>query len=69
MAIWPWASLWERQGQDIAEFPHMAAWLDRVGSRPAVQAGRAVAARTARKNVAVGHSTRRSILFGQRARH
>ncbi len=43
MAIWPWASLWEGQEQDIAKFPHMADWLERVASRPAVKAGRAVA--------------------------
>ena len=43
MAVWPWASLWEGQEQDIGKFPNMAAWLDRVGSRPAVQAGRSLA--------------------------
>ena len=32
MAIWPWASLWNGQEQDIDEFPNMAAWLERVGS-------------------------------------
>ena len=30
MAIWPWASLWEGQKQNIADFPNMAGWLDRV---------------------------------------
>ncbi|QHQ34279.1 glutathione S-transferase N-terminal domain-containing protein [Algicella marina] len=43
MAIWPWACLWEGQEQDIARFPHMEAWLNRVGERPAVQKGKAVA--------------------------
>ncbi len=43
MAIWPWACLWEGQQQDIARLPNMAAWLERVGSRPAVQKGRALA--------------------------
>ena len=43
MAIWPWANRWEGQQQDIDRFPHMKAWLDRVGARPAVQAGRAIA--------------------------
>ena len=42
MAIWPWANGWENQQQDIDRFPHMKAWLERVGARPAVQAGRAV---------------------------
>ena len=44
MAIWPWASLWEGQEQDIGKFPNMHAWLGRVGGRPAVVRGRAVAA-------------------------
>ncbi|MFQ8430351.1 glutathione S-transferase N-terminal domain-containing protein [Amaricoccus sp. W119] len=39
MAIWPWARGWEKQQQDIADWPNMGAWLDRVGERPAVQAG------------------------------
>ena len=34
-----WASLWERQGQDIGEFPHLAAWIERVTARPAVKTG------------------------------
>ncbi|MHC0053216.1 glutathione S-transferase N-terminal domain-containing protein [Actibacterium sp. D379-3] len=44
MAIWPWASLWEGQEQVLDDKPHMARWLDAVGSRPAVQKGRAVSA-------------------------
>ncbi len=44
MSIFGWASLWEGQQQDIKDFPHMEAWLKRVGDRPAVIAGRAVAA-------------------------
>ncbi len=43
MAVWPWASLWEGQEQDIGQFPNMRAWLERVGRRPAVIRGRAVA--------------------------
>lgn len=44
MAIWPWAHLWKRQEQEISDKPHFAAWIDRVGQRPAVIRGRAVAA-------------------------
>ena len=44
MAIWPWARGWENQQQDIARFPHMKAWLDRIAARPAVAEGQAVAA-------------------------
>ena len=44
MAVWPWASLWEGQQQDLAEFPNMAAWLERCGAREGVIQGRALAA-------------------------
>ncbi len=40
MAIWPWASLWKRQHQDINLFPHVKDWLARCGSRPGVEKGR-----------------------------
>ena len=39
MAIWPWARRWQAQEQDIAKFPNMARWIDRIAERPAVQAG------------------------------
>jgi GST-like protein len=66
MAIWPWASLWEGQQQDIAKFPHMAAWLDRMYDRPAVKAGRAVA-KELRGNLQ-DNKKAQSVLFGQKAR-
>lgn len=43
MAIWPWASLWEGQQQTLEDKPHLARWLDLVGSRPGVIAGHALA--------------------------
>ena len=63
MAIWPWACLWEGQEQDIEGFPNMAAWLDRVGSRPAVREGKAVA-----EELRGGPPDKRArkILFGQK---
>ena len=39
MACVGWASRWERQGQDINEFPHLKRWLETVLARPAVQRG------------------------------
>jgi GST-like protein len=44
MAIWPWASLWKGQEQTLDDKPNLARWLKSVGDRPAVQAGRALAA-------------------------
>ena len=32
MAVWPWI-LPEHQGQDMSHFPHLTAWLERVGSQ------------------------------------
>jgi len=39
MAIYPWVVPYARQGQDIAKFPSIEAWLARVGERAAVKAG------------------------------
>ena len=39
MAIWPWAKGWEGQQQTLDDKPHFAAWLDRVGARPATAKG------------------------------
>ena len=64
MAVWPWASLWEGQEQDIGKFPKMAEWLKRVGDRPAVQAGRALA-EDKRSNISNERAAQK-ILFNQR---
>lgn len=37
-----WAKLWERQGQDISELPHLKRWLETMLARPGVQAGLAI---------------------------
>jgi GST-like protein len=64
MAIWPWARGWENQEQDLARFPNMAAWLERVGARPAVQAGVALAA-DRRSDLSTDRAAQR-VLFGAR---
>ncbi|MEM9146696.1 MAG: glutathione S-transferase N-terminal domain-containing protein [Pseudomonadota bacterium] len=66
MAIWPWAQGWQRQDQDIAEFPHMKAWLDRMWARPAVQTGRKLGEEY-RSNLSDDKEAQK-VLFGQRAR-
>ncbi|MCI2399327.1 glutathione S-transferase N-terminal domain-containing protein [Aliiroseovarius subalbicans] len=50
MACWGWASMWEGQEQTLDDKPHLARWLEEVSARPAVIAGRAVAAE-ARSNL------------------
>jgi len=61
MACWPWVTHHERQGQDLANFPHVARWYAAVGARPAVQ--RAVRLGHERHADAVGHTH----LYGQTA--
>ena len=67
MASYPWARLWERQGQDIASFPHMRRWLAANEARPAVQRGLAVNAADRKKNDLTDPGVQ-AVLFGQRAR-
>ncbi len=64
MAIWPWAILWEGQQQDISDKPHFSRWLDLVGSRPAVQKGKALAEEK-RANLQ-GNKAAQKVLFGKR---
>lgn len=68
MAIWPWI-LPEGQGQDLADFPHLKAWVDRVYARPAVKAGRALGKDLARRLDEDSEDMKkaRDVLFGQKA--
>ena len=45
IATWPWASRWEWQGVDLADFPNVKSWYVRVAERPGVQKGYDVPAR------------------------
>jgi GST-like protein len=67
MASYPWARLWERQGQDITPFKNMQRWLDANAARPAVQRGVAINAQD-RKSNDMNDPAVRAVLFGQRAR-
>jgi GST-like protein len=67
MAIIGWARGWERQGQDIAEFPHVKRWMDTVLARPAVQRGLAVDVKDEKLDLSSDKSAQ-AVLFNQRAR-
>jgi GST-like protein len=67
MAMVGWAKLWERQGQNIADFPHVKRWLDTLLARPAVQRGLAVAGEL-RNTSNMQDPAVRAVLFGQTAR-
>lgn len=66
MAIWPWASLWEKQEQDLTPFANLRAWLDRVGDRPAVQTGRGL--HLDLRGGTTNDKDAQKILFGGKAR-
>ncbi|MBI3703872.1 MAG: glutathione S-transferase N-terminal domain-containing protein [Rhizobiales bacterium] len=67
MACVGWTNLWERQGQDIEQFPHLKRWLETVKARPAVQRGMALG-RELRKGIDMKDPKVQAVLFGQRAR-
>ncbi len=62
MACYPWI-LPDSQGLDIAEFPHLDRWLERIRTRPAVK--RAYQVADEMKPESVVNEESRQILFGQ----
>lgn len=66
MAAYPWIVLYERQGQNLADFPHLKRWFEAIQARPATQRAYAVAERV-NSNPTVTEEARR-FLFGQTAR-
>jgi GSH-dependent disulfide-bond oxidoreductase len=68
MASFPWVRPWERQGQNISDFPSLKAWLERMEGRPAVKRALEVA-KNAQGTVDLSKDKEaQRILFGQRAR-
>ncbi len=69
MICYPWARRYDYHGQDIADFPATAAWLERMAARPAVARGLAAGAalRPATYNLGDDKEAQK-VLFGQRAR-
>ena len=41
MICYPWSAGWERQGQDIGEFPYFKRWFEELSARPGVERGMA----------------------------
>jgi GST-like protein len=68
MACFGWANLWERQGQDINQFPHVKRWLETVKARPAVQRGVALGRELRLAIRTIKDPKVQAVLFGQRAR-
>ncbi len=69
MACVGWVKPYRRQGQDLANFPHLKRWLDRMLARPAVQKGLAVGEVVRRRPEDLKNDPdAQKILFQQRAR-
>lgn len=68
MACYPWVRPYKNQGQDIAEFPNLEAWFQRIHDRPAVGKAIKVGAEEREKWNLAKDQEAQKILFGQRAR-
>jgi GST-like protein len=62
-----WVRLADRQGQDLAEFPHLKRWYEAIRARPAVKRAFAIHIQAA-SAVDPRDPKVRAVLFGQRAR-
>jgi GSH-dependent disulfide-bond oxidoreductase len=70
MASYPWASLWQAQGQDIEEFKYVKRWLETLAARPALQRGMEIGRDLPSDPAALPpeeQARRAKILFNQRA--
>ncbi|MNP32365.1 Disulfide-bond oxidoreductase YfcG [compost metagenome] len=65
MACYPWVVPYERQQQDLEDFPHLARWFQRIAQRPATI--RAYALADAVNTAPVVDEESRKLLFGQDA--
>ena len=63
--IYPWANLWKMQQQKLEDFPNMAAWLERIDARPAVQRAYALVEQVNADPQALLTAEARRLLFGQ----
>jgi GST-like protein len=68
MACVGWVRSYEKQGQDLNDFPHLKRWFETLMARPAVERGIAVGQeeRARQANLAEDKEAQK-ILFGQRA--
>ncbi len=65
MASYPWIVPWQRQQQDLDQFPALKRWFDAIAARPATVRAYALSTQFATRPVVDDES--RKILFGQTA--
>jgi GST-like protein len=68
MASYPWIVPYERQGQDLNDFPHLKRWFEGVAERPGTKRAYALAETINPNPAPVMDEEQRKILFGQGAR-
>jgi GST-like protein len=62
MATFPWLRSYERQGQDLDDFPNLKRWFETIAERPAVKRGVEVLAD--RRRAGTFTEAEREVLFG-----
>jgi GSH-dependent disulfide-bond oxidoreductase len=67
MASYPWVVPWERQGQNINDFPRLKRWLEAIADRDAVKRAYAKAKEINPNPGGIRTAEERAILFGQTA--
>lgn len=67
MACYPWIVPYERQRQNLAEFPHLKRWFERLQARPAIERAYALAGRI--NSTPTVNDQSRSVLFNQTGAH
>jgi GST-like protein len=65
MAAYPWIVSWQRQQQNLAEFPHLERWFEAIRARPAVE--RAYRLADGINTAPTVTEASRALLFGQTA--
>lgn len=68
MACIGWVVPYERQGQDLNDFPNLKAWFERMKARPAVHKGIEIGKAEREKTNLADDKDAQAMLFGQRAR-
>jgi GSH-dependent disulfide-bond oxidoreductase len=62
IATFPWLRNWKNQGIELADYPHLKAWFDKIAARPAVQRGVEVLAGLRKP---ITDDKAREVLFGK----
>jgi GST-like protein len=65
MACYPWIVPHERQGQNLADFPHLQRWFAAIAARPAVKRAYELAKKVNEETTMSEEA--KKILFGQTA--